>query len=313
MRKVIVMMLLLSLASFLTSAQAETNVEPQYVPDQAPLLGGKNVIYLSWYTGNISDSQNFEKNLLENFALHLSRLGVPKDTIPEIISNISSITPEAKLTDKNFVPDKDKFKAEISYNMLRLKELGGDVQILTPPWGDAEEINLNSPEVQSLTDECGGTTDDIKAIEFVPAEDMSNLKSVDEVSVLVTNALNNGNSLVTQDVMVNPEIRNAAVLVKKNFIANKSSGLNYMVIGNNQETVNCILWKISDAGGVRSSSTQASSPQVTSPPITSPPITSPPITSPPVLSPIPPVPELSPVILVLAGLFGILLLSRMYK
>src|SRR3972149_2526121 len=123
MRQVIMILLLLSLAAFIINARAELNVEPQYVLDQAPLLGGKNVIYLSWYTGNIVDSQNFDKNLIDNFALYLSRSGVPDDIIPEILSKVSGITTGTKLTEKNFNPDKDKFKAKISYDMLRVKEL----------------------------------------------------------------------------------------------------------------------------------------------------------------------------------------------
>ncbi len=296
MRKIIFMLLLLSLASFITNAHAELNVQPQYVLDQAPFLNGKNVMYLNWYTGDISDSQNFEKNLLKNFALNLNRLGVPKDTIPEIISNISSIAAVSGLTEEGFNPDKDKFKAEISYNVLRLKDMGGDVQIITLPWQDVEEISLGTPEVKLLTNECG-TTDGIRAIRFVPARDMSNLISIDNVSVQVINALNNGNSLVVQNVMVNPEIRNAVAIVKNNINANKSSGLRYMVVGNNQESVNCVLLKISEAGG-GSSPTQESSPLIFSQSTS---------------SPIAPVPELSPVILIMVGLLGILFITRMHK
>lgn len=294
MRRVIMILLLLSLTAFIINVRAELNVEPQYL-DQAPLLGGKNAIFLSWYTGNIKDSQNFEKNLFDNFALYLSRSGVPDDIIPEILGDVSSITPDAKLTEKNFNPDKDKFKAEISYNMLRVKELGRGIQVLTPPWKEAEEIDLSSSEVRSLINECG-SNNDMTAIKIVPARDMSDLISINDASVQVSNALNNGHSLVVQNVIVNPEERNAAILVERNNIASQSSGLGYMVLGNNQNDVNCVLTKISDASGVSVRSVSSSSVPADLP-----------------SSPIPPVPELSPIILVSIGLLGLLLVLSKCK
>ncbi len=306
-RILLIMFLLLSLAGYPGIAYAGSNAKPQDVLNQVPFVGGKSVIYLSWHTGNIADSQNFDAHLSENFALYLSRAGVSKDIIPEIINNVSNITAEAKLKEKNFVQDKDKFRSEITYKMLRLKELRGGIQVLTPPWWDAEEINLSSPEVRSLTIECG-TSKDIKAIEFKPAKDMSNLMSIDDVSVQVIKALNNGNSLVLQNVMTNPDVRNAAVLVKGHNIANRSSGLRYMVLGNNQDAVNCILSKISDASGVSGSSIYTGSGQNSE--------AAPPVLSPlpsPIPSPIPPVPELSTVALTAAGLIGLFLLVKLRR
>lgn len=291
MRKVKLMLLLLSLAAYSISAQAESNAEPQYVLEKVPFLGGKSVISLTWYTGNISDSQNYEKNLFENFALYLSRSGVPKEIIPEIINTVSSIDIDANSIKNDFNPDKDKIKAEISNNKIRLTELSGDIKVLTPTWWDVKEINLSSSEGRLFTNECG--YNDVKAIEFVSAKDMSDLISVDAAYPQVSNALNNGNSLVVQTVMVNPEDRNAAVLVKNDIDANKSSGLRYMVLGNDQNTVNCILRKISDASGESSSSSPVSLTQTS--------------------SPVPPVPELSPIILVLTGLLGLMLVLSKYK
>lgn len=251
MRKVILVLLMMLLPAGYSGTSAmpsynETHTLPQYVLDQAPFLGGKYVIYLSWRTGNISDSQNLEKYLLENFAIYLNHSGVPRELIPEILANIS-ITYDAKLTERNFDPDKDKFRANIFYNRLRLTELDNDTYILTLPWLDIKKINLSSFK-------------NTKAVELIPSKDMSNLISKDNASEYVINALNSGYSLVLQNGIWDVEIRNAAVLVYGNATFNKSSGLRYMVWGSNELDVGYALWQISEAGGAGGASSAPVSP-----------------------------------------------------
>ncbi len=319
-------------------AQIQPPNLPPYVLNQAPFLSGKYVMYLSWQTGNNLDSQNFDKYLLENFGVYLDQSVIPKDIIPEITSNVLKITTKDNLMSKNFNPDKDKVKADIFYNKLRLTELGSDTRVFTPLWWSAKEIDLSFPVVQSLIEGCG-SIDGIKAIEFVPAEDMSNLISIDDTAKQVMNAFDNGNSMVVQNNIVSPEIRNAAVLVSRKITASKSSGLRYMVFGDNELIVGCVLRRIADGGGAGGSrdftgglpglssisqqppselpSTSPSEPPTTPPiipPSTSPskPPTTPP-DIPPAPTPIPPVPELSTITLMAAGLVGLFMLAKLKR
>lgn len=243
MRKVILVLLMMLLTAGYSGTSAmpaynETHTLPQCFSDQAPFLCGKYVIYLSWRTGNISDSLNLEKYLLENFGIYLNQSGVPRELIPEILVNIS-ITSDTKLTKRNFDPYKDKLRANISYNKLRLTELDNDTYILTLPWLDVKKINLSSFK-------------STKAVELIPSKDMSNLISLEEASEYIIKA---GGSLGLQTGIVYPEIRNAVVLKNRSdFGAYKSSGLKYMVIGVNENDVGYALWQISEAGGVSETS-----------------------------------------------------------
>ncbi len=276
------------------SENNNTQTLPQYVLDQAPFLGGDYVLYLSWRTGNITDSQNLKMHLLENFKIYMNQSSIPEDIIPEILDTITNITAGNDLKDKNFNPDKDKFKAHISYNKLRLTELDADTRVFTPPWWDAKEINLSSPVVKSLIDACG-STDGIRVIEFVPAKDVSNLTSIDNASVQILAALNSGYSLVIQNNLMNPEVRNAVILINRNISVNKSSRLNYMVLGDNEDAANCILNRISDAGGVSSFSNSMDERHPSNLIVD---------------EPIAPVPELTTLALVSAGILGLIAVRR---
>lgn len=291
----------------------QARAPPLYIMDKAPFLYGRYTVYLTWRTGKIADRQNLSKNLLENFELYLNQSGIAGEIIPEVLNNVSNIAADSKLTGKSFDPDKDKFRADIFYNKLRLKKLKGDTYVLTLPWLDAREIDLCSQGVLRSADRCINGT---RAIEFVPAEDMSNLISIDDASEYVLKTFDNGYSLAVQNEIVNTRIRNAAILVRGSTVS-RSSGLRYMVLGSNDRAVNRVLMGISDAGGVISSfddPTRVLNPQPDpSPTIPIAPPTPGYTPSPPETAPIPPIPEQSTVILTSAGLLGILLVSRKYR
>jgi len=287
--------LLISAAVIAGSAAAPINALPQSTQDQAPFLDGKYVLHMTWRTGDVSDRENFDKNLLENFRIYLQQSGVSNEIIPEILDNIPNIA--AQPISKNFDPGKDRIKSDINYNNLRYKTLDESISVLTLPWFDVKEIDLQSPAIQPLVNVCGNVKN-IKAIEIVPAKDMSNLITIDAASGKLIDAISSGQSLVVQSQLVNPEIRTVAAFVNSNTVIGRSSGYRYLVLGEDNNAVDCVLNRVADATSSGSQGTIAGL-EAQVPPYSG--------------GPIAPVPELSTIALVSAGMLGILIIRSLNR
>src|SRR3972149_210301 len=287
--------LLISAAVIAGSAAAPINALPQSTQDQAPFLDGKYVLHMTWRTGDVSDRENFDKNLLENFRIYLQQSGVSNEIIPEILDNIPNIA--AQPISKNFDPGKDKIKSDINYNNLRYKTLDESISVLTLPWFDVKEIDLQSPAIQPLVNVCGNVKN-IKAIEIVPAKDMSNLITIDAASGKLIDAISSGQSLVVQSQLVNPEIRTVAAFVNSNTVIGRASGYRYLVLGEDNNAVDCVFYRVADATSSGSQGTIAGL-EAQVPPYSG--------------GPIAPVPELSTIALVSAGMLGILIIRSLNR